>query len=92
MDIVAAGLVDGGGVVLFEGQAEAVDSAEGSAEVVRDGVAEGFELAIDSLQLGGAERDPLFQRCVERTDLFGSLLGFGVGHSEAYTGDFCRDA
>src|SRR5665213_1705976 len=56
-DVVAAGIVDGLGIVLFEGAAEAVDGAERRAEVVRDGVTEGFELAVGGFELGGAELD-----------------------------------
>ncbi|MNY01278.1 hypothetical protein D3C86_1338040 [compost metagenome] len=37
------------------------DRGEGIAQVVRDGVAEGFELAVDAFELGGARAHPPFE-------------------------------
>lgn len=48
-DIVPPGVVDDPGIVFFERETESVDRAQGSAEVVRDRIAEGLEFAIDGL-------------------------------------------
>ena len=48
-DIVPSRVVDDPGVVFFQRETESVDRAQGSAQVVRDRVAEGLEFAIDAL-------------------------------------------
>ena len=48
-DIVPSRVVDDPGVVFFQRETESVDRAQGSAEVVRDRIAEGLEFAIDGL-------------------------------------------
>src|ERR1700677_4741928 len=52
LDVATALIVEAFAVIFDEGFAEAVDAAEGRAEVVRDGVAEGFELFVGFLELG----------------------------------------
>jgi hypothetical protein len=44
---------------------------------VGDGVAEGLELPIGILELGGALGHPLFERLVQVADLFLGLLALG---------------
>jgi len=105
-DVVAADGVDGFGVVLFQGEGEAVDGAEGGAEVVGDGVAEGFELAVGGFELGGAEADALFEGGVEEVNLGGDgfgasgvgagfdgvRFGLGAGGGETFGGELGVDA
>ena len=53
-NVVVALRIHGVREVLFKGQTESVNGAERRAQVVRDRIAEGLQLAIAGRQLGGA--------------------------------------
>ena len=59
--------------ILQQGVAPTVNSAQGSAQVMGNGVGKGFELLVGDFQLGSAAMDALFQLGVEQADFF---LGF----------------
>jgi hypothetical protein len=61
-------------VVFQQCLAEAVDRPERGAQVVRDGLGEGFQFLVGGFQLAGALGDALLQFCVQLEDLiFGPL-------------------
>ncbi len=76
LNVVAASSVDGVGVVFREGEREAVYGAKRSAQVVGDGVGEGFELAVGGFELGSALANALFEGGVENSNFGGVLFDF----------------
>ena len=88
LDIVAADLVDCIRVVLFEGEREAIDGAERSAQIVRDGVGEGFQFPVGVFELGGALPDAFFEGDVELVNHISVYLDLSPGDSECGGGGF----
>ena len=75
--MVAAVLVEPVAVILEEDPAEAVQAAQRRAQVVRDGIGEGFQLGHGGLQVGGARLDTPLQRGVEFADLAFAQVALG---------------
>ncbi|MBV6476031.1 MAG: hypothetical protein MOGDAGHF_01608 [Rhodocyclaceae bacterium] len=75
--------VDPDGVILLDHAREAVDGAQRRGEVVRDRIAEGFQLAVGRCQFRGALDDALFQAFVEPADLGLGLLAFADVEGQA---------
>jgi hypothetical protein len=73
IDVVAAFIGELVGEVLLQREGEAVDGAQRGAKIVRDGVAEGFELLVGDGELAGAEFDALFEIGIEEGDLGGAV-------------------
>src|SRR5207302_2574018 len=74
------------GVVLEQRLAEATNTAQRRAQVVRDRVGERLELSVGGGQLGGALHHPPLEVCVELPDLLVGLLTLGdvlEGHDSA---------
>ncbi|MDC4226293.1 MAG: hypothetical protein MPW15_19090 [Candidatus Manganitrophus sp.] len=65
------------GVPGQEDPAEAADPPKRGPQIVRDGVAERFQLFVGRFQLGGPLRDPPLQILVEFLDLFFGPFPFG---------------
>jgi len=68
-------------VLLGKQVGEAVDAAQGRAQVVRDGVGEGLQFAVGNGEFGGALADAVLQLGVEFAHLvLGTLLVGDVAH------------
>src|SRR5215204_780205 len=64
-------------VVFQQYLAEAVDGPQGGAQVVRNRVAEGLQLVVEGLELGGAPPDASLQLFVEPAEIFLGALALG---------------
>src|SRR5437867_4808637 len=76
-DILLSLIVQLSGIILEQRLRETVDSPQRGPQIVRDRVAEGFELFICHLELRGALTDPLLQFGIQPPDLLLGVFAFG---------------
>jgi hypothetical protein len=76
-EIAASGFVKLGGVVFLEHAREAVDGAQGRAQVEGHGVGKRFELVVRCLQLRGAVAHTVLQLDVQVRQILGRLPALG---------------
>jgi hypothetical protein len=74
-------------VVLLQGQAEAIDGAQGRTQIVRNGIAECFQLAVDALQFRSTHTHTVFERFIQQADLGRSRLRLLLRERESLTGN-----
>jgi hypothetical protein len=49
----------------MESEAKSVDGAQWRSQIVRNGIAEGLQLAVDALKFRGAHTHTIFERFIE---------------------------
>src|SRR5579859_1447434 len=60
-NVISSYVIDGLCVVFLQGQAEAIDGAQRSTQIVRDGVTESLELTVNAFQLSRSQANAILQ-------------------------------